>query len=96
MTSVTVTDTAAAVIRTLAARRDPPCGAQLRIARDDHDGQLTAQLVAEPHCEDRVVHGQGVRVFLDPHASKVLAGKTLDAQAGTNGYLTFTIEDRTD
>jgi Fe-S cluster assembly iron-binding protein IscA len=91
--TTTVTNSAAAAIRNMAARRDPPCGAQLRIAKDDDAGQLNARMVAGPHDGDHIVHGQGVRVYLDPAAVEIMAGKTLDVHAGTDGSLTFTVED---
>ena len=80
---LTVTSTAVVVIREIAERQGLPAGAGVRITSlpSSWNGipALEIKLADRPQAADEVVEAEGVRVFLDPTASLVLDGQSLDA-----------------
>lgn len=89
---LTMTDTAAAEIRTLVARPDVPDEGGVRISGGT-DGSLQLALTPGPQDGDQVVDHQGARVFLEPQVGELLADKKLDAAVGEQGSLQFSITE---
>jgi iron-sulfur cluster assembly protein len=87
---LTVTDTAATEIRNLIAHPEIPDDAGVRIASTP-DGALTLSLAGGPAEGDAVVENAGARVFVEPEASELLEDKELDAGAGPDGNVQFSI-----
>ena len=85
---LTLTPTAVEVVRNLTTEGVPE-GTGLRIA--NQDGRLTLVLVAEPDAQDRVITGEGTRLFLDDAAAAYLDDKVLDANVDAEGTPTFTL-----
>jgi Fe-S cluster assembly iron-binding protein IscA len=93
---LTISESAAEVIKVVLAGGDSGQDAGLRIAAvgDSESGQdLQASIAAEPAGEDQVVEESGVRVFLDQQAASVLDDKTLDAERDDNGELGLAVRD---
>jgi Fe-S cluster assembly iron-binding protein IscA len=88
---LTLTDNAAAQIRTIVALPDVPDEGGVRIASSD-DGALTLSVAAGPVEGDAVVAKDGARVFLEPEADQLLDGRQLDADVDNEGSLRFSIE----
>jgi len=91
---LTVTDNAAAAIRSLTTQPDVPEGAGLRIATDAAAGALQLSVSAEPHEGDQVVNESGARLFLDSEAAMLLDDKALDATVDEQGSVQFALAER--
>ena len=89
---LTMTDTAAAEIRSLVDRPDVPDDGGVRIS-GGVNGSLQLALTAGPMDGDQVVDHQGARVFLEPQVGELLADKKLDAAVGEQGNLQFSITE---
>lgn len=91
---LTLTDTASTVVKGIIAR-DPAATVTdggLRIATmPGTERDLQVEVVAEPQPGDALVETDGARVFVSDAASAVLDNKTLDAQLGENGSVTFAL-----
>jgi Fe-S cluster assembly iron-binding protein IscA len=82
---LTVTETAASMIRTLTRRAELPQDAGLRFSRDPRRHSLAMTLAPAPEQQDAVVVQRGVRVFVAPDAAERLFNQTLDAdRSGQN------------
>lgn len=86
---LSLTPTALEVVRHLTTDSDVPAGTGLRIA--NQDGRLALTLAAEPAAQDRVITGEGTRLFLDDEAATYLDDKILDAAVDDEGNTTFTL-----
>ena len=91
---LTVTDTAAAEIRTLIARPEIPEGGGMRITSDPTAGSLTLSLAPEPSGGDAVLDAAGARVFLDTAAASMLDDKALDATTDPEGRVQFVLAEQ--
>ena len=88
---LTISESAAEVIKVVLAGGDSAAGSGLRIAPAG-DG-LQASIATEPEADDEVVEESGVRVFLEPQAASVLGDKVLDAERDANGELSLAVRD---
>jgi len=86
---LTLTPTAVEVVRGLTSDDGVPEGTGLRIA--NQDGRLALALVPQPDDADRVISGEGARLFLDDSAAAYLDDKILDAAVDDQGNPTFTL-----
>jgi iron-sulfur cluster assembly protein len=93
---LTLTPTAAEVVRTLVEQSPAPESGGLRIAASTDDGgesvELELALVEEPEALDETVEQEGATVYLDPEAAELLDDKLLDAQVAED-HVTFMLRD---
>jgi Fe-S cluster assembly iron-binding protein IscA len=92
---LTLTPTAAEVVRTLVEQSPDPESGGLRIAASDEDGEgveLELSLVGEPEALDETVEQEGATVYLDPGAAELLDDKLLDAQVAED-HVTFVLRE---
>ena len=93
---LTLTPTAAEVVRTLVEQSPAPDSGGLRIAASTDDGgesvELELALVEEPEALDETVEQEGATVYLDPEAAELLDDKLLDAQVAED-HVTFMLRD---
>ena len=91
---LTLTPTAAEVVRTLVDQSSPDSGG-LRIAASE-DGlegvALELSLVGEPEALDETIEQSGATVYLDPEAAELLDDKLLDAQVAED-HVTFVLRE---
>jgi iron-sulfur cluster assembly protein len=92
---LTLTPTAAEVVRTLVDQSASPESGGLRIAASE-DGlegvELELSLVVEPEALDETVEQSGATVYLDPGAAELLDDKLLDAQVAED-HVTFVLRE---
>ena len=96
---LTLTPTAAEVVRTLVEQSEAPDSGGLRIAAASDDSaaegvELELSLVGEPEALDETVEQEGATVYLDPGAAELLDDKLLDAQVAED-HVTFVLRDET-
>jgi iron-sulfur cluster assembly protein len=94
---LTLTPTAAEVVRTLVEQSAEPDSGGLRIATHDSSAEgveLELSLVDEPEALDETVEQEGATVYLDPGAAELLDDKLLDAQVADD-HVTFVLRDET-
>jgi iron-sulfur cluster assembly protein len=92
---LTLTTTAAEVVRTLVEQSAAPDSGGLRIAASantDESVELELALVEEPEALDETVEQEGATVYLDPEAAELLDDKLLDAQVAED-HVTFMLRD---
>ena len=92
---LTLTDTAAEVVRSLVDQSPTPDSGGLRIAAsaDGIEGvALELSLVGEPEATDETIEQSGATVYLDPDAAELLDDKLLDAQVAED-HVTFMLRD---
>ena len=92
---LTLTQTAAEVVRTLVEQSEAPDSGGLRIAAADStiEGvELELSLVGEPEALDETVEQEGATVYLDPGAAELLDDKLLDAQVAED-HVTFVLRE---
>jgi iron-sulfur cluster assembly protein len=93
---LTLTPTAAEVVRTLVEQSPAPESGGLRIAAATDDAgdsvELELALVEEPEALDETVEQEGATVYLDPEAAELLDDKLLDAQVAED-HVTFMLRD---
>ena len=82
---LSLTDDAAAAIRTLTASPELPEGAGLRIAPDPGDGLLAVTLEPGPAPDDEVVDVHGARLFVAAGTAPLLSGQVLAARTADDG-----------
>ena len=92
---LTLTENAAAVIRTITGQEDMPAGTGLRIASNE-DGALNLNLSPEPEAGDQVLDDSGVRLFLDAEAAVMRDDKALDAAVDPDGSVQFALAEQAD
>ena len=88
---LTISESAAEVIKLVLAGGDSPEGSGLRIAPGDEG--LQASIAGQPQQDDEVVEESGVRVFLEPQVASLLGDKVLDAERDDNGELSLAVRD---
>ncbi len=92
---LTLTPTAAEVVRTLVEQSPAPQSGGLRIAASTAAGdsvELELALVEEPEALDETIEQEGATVYLDPEAAELLDDKLLDAQVAED-HVTFMLRD---
>jgi iron-sulfur cluster assembly protein len=92
---LTLTPTAAEVVRTLVDQSAAPDSGGLRIAATESGVEgvsLELSLVGEPEEQDATVEQQGATVYLDPGAAELLDDKLLDAQVAED-HVTFVLRE---
>ena len=92
---LTLTPTAAEVVRTLVEQSPAPDSGGLRIAAGEETGSgipLELSLVDEPEPADERVEQEGATVYLDAGAAQLLEDKLLDAQVAED-HVTFVLRD---
>ncbi|MER7210378.1 Fe-S cluster assembly protein HesB [Streptosporangium sp. NPDC000239] len=92
---LTLTDTAAQVIRDLSSQVAESEDTGVRIASQaDGTGSLTLSVVNGPETDDKVVETDGARIFLDRAAADMLDDKALDADIGEGGSVAFLVTEQ--
>ncbi|MEU4832536.1 Fe-S cluster assembly protein HesB [Streptosporangium sp. NPDC023615] len=92
---LTLTDTAARVIRDLSAQVPDAPETGVRISSEsDGTGSLVLSIAEQPESADRVVESDGARIFLDPQVVDMLDDKSLDADVDEAGGVAFLVTDR--
>jgi iron-sulfur cluster assembly protein len=92
---LTLTPTAAEVVRTLVEQSPAPDSGGLRIAAGEETGEgvpLELTLVIEPEPADERVEQEGATVYLDADAAELLDDKLLDAQVAED-HVTFMLRE---
>ena len=92
---LTISESAAEVIKVVLAGGDSSEGSGLRIAPDGdaEAGGLQASVASAPEGDDQVIEESGARVFLEPQAASLLGDKTLDAERDDNGELSLAVRE---
>jgi iron-sulfur cluster assembly protein len=89
---LTLTETATTVVKGIVERDPAVADGGLRIGTmPGTEKELQVAVVAEPQPGDSLIENNGARVFISDAASAVLENKTLDAQVGDNGTVTFAL-----
>ena len=92
---LTLTPTAAEVVRTLVEQSPAPESGGLRIAAGEETVEgipLEISIVDEPEPADERIEQEGATVYLDANAAKLLDDKLLDAQIAQD-HVTFMLRD---
>jgi Fe-S cluster assembly iron-binding protein IscA len=89
---LTLTETATTVVKQIVAGTPDAENGGLRIGTGSaEERDFAVSVVAAPLPGDSVVESDGAKVYLEPHTSTILDDKTLDAQVGENGTVTFAL-----
>jgi Fe-S cluster assembly iron-binding protein IscA len=89
---LTLTETATTVVKQIVAGTSSTTEGGLRIgAESESDRDFAVSVVAAPVPGDLSVESNGAKVYLEPRASAILEDKTLDAEVGENGSVTFAL-----
>ncbi|GHE47835.1 hypothetical protein GCM10017673_56990 [Streptosporangium violaceochromogenes] len=92
---LTLTDTAAQVIRDLSSQVTESADTGVRIStQTDGTGSLLLSIVNGPESDDKVVETDGARIFLDPTAADMLDDKALDADVDEGGGVAFLVTEQ--
>ncbi|RCG32801.1 Fe-S cluster assembly protein HesB [Sphaerisporangium album] len=91
---LTLTDTAAKVIRDLNAQSESTDKGIRISSQGDDAGSLMLSVAEGPETTDKVVESEGAKVYLDPVAASVLEDKALDANIDDQGGISFHVEDQ--
>ncbi|MBB4919859.1 iron-sulfur cluster biosynthesis family protein [Streptosporangium saharense] len=92
---LTLTDTAAQVIRDLSSQVAESEDTGVRISsQPDGTGSLTLSVVNGPETDDKVVETDGARIFLDQAAADLLDDKALDADVDEGGSVAFLVTEQ--
>jgi iron-sulfur cluster assembly protein len=91
---LTLTPTAAEVVRTLVDQSSTPDSGGLRIAAEDGPSgvALELSLVGEPEALDETIEQAGATIYLDQEAAQLLDDKLLDAQVADD-HVTFVLRE---
>jgi len=89
---LTLTETATTVVKQIVAGTPDAENGGLRIGKaSPEERDFAVSIVAVPEPGDSLVESDGAKVFLEPSTSQILEDKTLDAQVGENGTVTFAL-----
>ena len=91
---LTLTEDAVSAIRGLTSGPELPVETGLRIVAQADGAPFQLALADEPAAGDQVVEDDGARVFLEPAAAAILAGKSLDARVTEQGEGAFSVFDQ--
>jgi iron-sulfur cluster assembly protein len=90
---LTLTDQAVDAIRGLTTRPGRSAQTGLRIAPGEADtGGLALSLSDGPQAGDQVIEEADIQVFVQPDAAAALDDKSLDAQVGEDGEVSFLLQ----
>ncbi|WP_307859052.1 iron-sulfur cluster biosynthesis family protein [Herbiconiux sp. SYSU D00978] len=94
--TLTMTDTASTVVKTIAAQSAGSEHGGIRIAGADPGtgSDFSLSIAPEAAPQDVVVENDGARVFLDESAAQALDDTVLDAQINEDGSVRFAIGAR--
>lgn len=88
---LTLTDTAADVVKQILEQNATADEAGLRISQDGDTDAFGLAPVESPEPGDQVLDDDGARVFLDEQAAISLDDKVLDAQVDADGSVQFAV-----
>lgn len=89
---LTLTETATTVVKSIVDRDPVVTDGALRIGTTPgNEREFQISVVADGQPGDRLVENDGARVLVAAAATAVLDDKTLDAQVGENGSVTFAL-----
>lgn len=89
---LTLTDSAATVVKTIVDQTPDVTEAALRIsATGEGSTDLSLAVAVEPEPNDTVIEASGARVYLEQNAALLLDDKVLDAQIDDAGATRFSI-----
>jgi iron-sulfur cluster assembly protein len=88
---LTISESAAEVIKLVLVGGDSPEGSGLRIAPAGEG--LQASITEQPKEGDEVIEESGVRVFLEPQVAELLGDKVLDTERDADGELALAVRD---
>lgn len=91
---LTLTEGAVSAIRGLTSGPELPVETGLRIVAQADGAPFQLALADGPAAGDQVVEEDGARVFLEPAAAAILAGKSLDARVTEQGQVAFSVFDQ--
>ncbi|GAA4232315.1 Fe-S cluster assembly iron-binding protein IscA [Streptosporangium album] len=92
---LTLTDTAAQVIRDLSSQVADSTDTGVRISSQaDGTGSLLLSVVDGPEATDKVVETEGAKIFLDATAADMLDDKSLDADIDEGGSVAFLVTEQ--
>ncbi|WP_326823169.1 Fe-S cluster assembly protein HesB [Streptosporangium sp. NBC_01639] len=92
---LTLTDTAAQVIRDLSSQVTDSTDTGVRISSQaDGTGSLLLSVVDGPESNDKVVETEGAKIFLDAAAADMLDDKSLDADIDEGGSVAFLVTEQ--
>jgi Fe-S cluster assembly iron-binding protein IscA len=86
---LTLTDRAAATIRTLTSQPGIPEETGLRMSVQDSDAGTLALSLEGPQPGDEVVEDSGARVFVEHNAAEIVQDSELDAEFDDQGRASF-------
>ena len=89
---LTLTETATTVVKSIVDRDTTVTDGALRIGTTPgNDREFQIAVVEQGQPGDAVIENNGARVFVAETATGVLDDKTLDAEVGENGSVTFAL-----
>ena len=86
---LTLTDRAAATIRTLTSQPGIPADTGLRMSLQDSDTGTLALSLEGPQPDDAVIEDAGARVFVQRDAAVIVEDRELDAELDEEGRASF-------
>jgi len=88
---LTLTETATTVVKSIVERDPQVTDGALRIQPGDSERDFAVAVVGQGEPGDSLVESNGARIFLEPTAAEALGDKTLDAEVGESGAVTFAL-----
>jgi len=88
-TVLTLTDRAAATIRTLTSQPGIPADTGLRMSLQDSEAGTLALSLESPQPDDAIIEDGGARVFVQRDAADIVEDRELDAELDDQGRASF-------
>jgi iron-sulfur cluster assembly protein len=92
---LTLTDRAAATIRTLTSQPGVPEDTGLRMSLQDSDAGTLALSLEGPQPDDAIIEDGGARVFVQRDAAAIVEDRELDAELDDQGRASFMLGSQT-
>ena len=86
---LTLTDRAAATIRTLTSQPGIPADTGLRMSLQDSEAGTLALSLDSPQPDDAIIEDGGARVFVQRDAADIVEDRELDAELDDQGRASF-------
>lgn len=86
---LTLTDRAAATIRTLTSQPGIPADTGLRMSLQDSEAGTLALSLESPQPDDAIIEDGGARVFVQRDAADIVEDRELDAELDDEGRASF-------
>ncbi len=86
---LTLTDRAAATIRTLTSQPGIPADTGLRMSLQDSEAGTLALSLESPQPDDAIIEDGGARVFVQRDAADIVEDRELDAELDDQGRASF-------